>query len=80
MSSSNERATIRIPEHLVTSARVVASIEGKSLAALIEEIVAPEILRRERELVAKRAREIQEKPIEPAPPKKRGRPRKDRKE
>lgn len=80
MSSSNERATIRIPEHLVTSARVVASIEGKSLAALIEEIIGPEILRRERELVAKRAREIQEKPIQPVPPKKRGRPRKDQKE
>lgn len=55
-----ERVNLRIPESLVKSARVVAALEGKSLAALVEEILGPELARREKSLLASRARAFEE--------------------
>lgn len=73
-----ERTNVRIPNHLVVSARVVAALEGKSLAALVEEILAPELARREKGLLASRSKEVEATEPEARPRlRPRGRPRKD---
>lgn len=73
----------KLPLDVLESARNVSSLSGVQMMDLMGDILRPALLERERELLAKRARElaaaegVEEPAEEPSPaPKRRGRPRK----
>jgi len=69
-----DRLQVSIPKELAESARNVAALEGKSLAALVSEILGPALALREKALLAARLTAIADAP--PVEPPKRGRPKK----
>ncbi len=63
------RASIKLPEDVVDSARVVSALKNQPMADLLAELLRPLLAKLERELLDERARMHSEPP---APKRKRG--------
>lgn len=62
MAPSQPRTSIKLPEDVVNSARIVSALRGIPMQDLMAEILRPALAKMERESLSDRARELDKPP------------------